>query len=112
MASNTINVENYGQLLAKVNDLDLISYEEFGNYQGKYIVVLSDDDRIYIYSNSFGSCSGCDWMEDNKDCETGEILYKDALNYCGDIKPRYILPKEVSKDYILKVIFKLIRSIS
>ena len=54
----TIKAENYGEVLAAVNDMELVSFEEDGGYQGNYLVVLKDSDRLFYYIDSYGSCSG------------------------------------------------------
>jgi hypothetical protein len=88
----TIKAENYGEVLAAINDMELVSFEDDGGYQGEYKVVLKEGDRLLYYFGSYGSCSGCDWIEDVKDWDTGEIPYKEALDYCAGIKPMYIVP--------------------
>lgn len=103
-----IYVDNYGEMLALVNDLELVSFEEDGGYQGEYLAVLKDEERLFYYIGSYGSCSGCDWLEDENDYETNEmgkaygISYKNALDYCGGIKPKYIVPKNMPLKYIKK----------
>jgi hypothetical protein len=89
---NAIKASNYGEVLAQINDLELVSYEEDGGYQGGYLAVLKDDDRLFYFMGSYGSCSGCDWLEDVSDWKTGLISYEEARNYCADIKPKYIVP--------------------
>lgn len=99
-------VDNYGELLAQVNGYDLVSYETDNGYQGDYCVVLTDGERLLYYVDSYGSCSGCDWLEDNgasyrisdeldkqKEDKQYAVEYKDALEFCGEIKPKYIVPK-------------------
>lgn len=107
-----IYVDNYGEMLALVNDLELVSFEEDGGYQGEYLAVLKDEERLFYYIGSYGSCSGCDWLEDENDYETNEmgkaygISYKNALDYCGGIKPKYIVPKNMPLKYIKKGEYK------
>lgn len=91
---SSFKAENYGEVLAAVNNMELVSFEEDGGYQGEYLAVLKDDDRLFYYIDSYGSCSGCDWLEDVKDWETNEVPYKEAVEYCGDLKPRYIVPAD------------------
>lgn len=96
-------VDNYGELLAQVNDMELISFETDNGYQGDYCAVLMNGERLFYYIGSYGSCSGCDWLEaedisdfnsdNDRNGKNYKILYKDALDYCGDIKPMYIVPK-------------------
>lgn len=98
-------VDNYGEVLAQVNDMKLVSFEEDGGYQGEYCVVLKDGDRLFYFIDSYGSCSGCDWLEDvgasykiskelndQKGDKMYAVEYKEALDYCGGLKPKYIVP--------------------
>lgn len=88
-----IKVENYGQMLATINDLAPVTYEEFGSYQGDYVAINADDKRFFAYVGSFGSCSGCDWLEAERDWNDDTVGYKEAVEYCGDLPPKLILPK-------------------
>lgn len=89
-------VDDYGELFAQVNGLELVSFEEDGGYQGDYCVVLKDDERLFYYVDSYGSCSGCDWLEDQgasyqisgelnkaKGDKHYAVEYKEALDFCG-----------------------------
>lgn len=97
---NSLLVDNYGELLAQVNDMTLISFETDGGYQGSYVVVLTDGERLFYYLESYGSCSGCDWLEDvgrDRDYASKKryrVPYKEALDFCGGLKPKYIVPKD------------------
>lgn len=91
-SKSSFKAENYGEVLAAINNMELVSFEEDGGYQGKYLAVLKDDDRLFYYIDSYGSCSGCDWLKDVTDWESGEIPYREAVNYCADLKPEYIVP--------------------
>lgn len=106
--AKTIEVENYGDMLAQINNMDLIDFRERGSYQGEYLATMVDGDRIFFFQDSYGSCSGCDWLEDEaigyKD-HGYEVKYKSALKYCGDIKPKWIIPKD-DKD-LLKAVLRL-----
>lgn len=106
-------VNDYGELLAQVNGMDLVSFETDNGYQGDYCAVLTDGERLFYYVGSYGSCSGCDWLEDedvySSDEKYGKIykvLYKNALDYCGGIKPKYIVPKNSPMEIINKGEYK------
>jgi len=105
----TINVNNYGEMLGLVNGMELLEYYTIGSYQGSYIAIFSDDHRIFFYEDSFGSCSGCDWLEDQAIGTDGKkaytITYKSAVDYCGELKPKYIIPVD-DKD-LLKSVLRL-----
>ena len=94
-------VDDYGELLAQVNGYDLVSFETDNGYQGQYCAVLTDGERLFYYIDNYGSCSGCDWLEDvnnngiiNESGKSYIVDYKQALEYCGDLKPRYSVPKD------------------
>lgn len=111
MSSKTIDVDDYGDMLAQVKQLELIYYREEGHYQGEYVAILADDKRMFIYKDNFGSCSGCDWLEDESNYNSASqkrytISYKAALDYCQE-KPLYILPYKDTK-FWLKEVLKLI----
>lgn len=92
VSNSKIKVESYGDLLAKVKGLELVSYDEDGGYQGEYMAVLKDDNRLFYYTGYYGSCSGCDFLEDVRDWNTGEVEYKEALGYCEQVTLKYIVP--------------------
>lgn len=108
MTKRNLIVNNYGDMIAQINQLELIYYKEAGDYSGEYLAICADENRMFIYKGSFGSCSGCDWLEDN---QIGyerpyEIKYKDALTF-ADNKPLYIVPYTDTK-FWLKEVLKLI----
>ena len=92
-----IKVQDYGDMLAKVFDMTLVAYQTYGSYQGEYLAVLEDNGVYKFYIDSYGSCSGCDWLEAEQDWSTGEVEYKDALEYCKQITLKFALPKELWK---------------
>lgn len=92
MKKDRLEVNDYGDVLAVAYDLERVSYEESGDYQGEYLAVLKDKDRLFYFTGYFGSCPGCDWLEDVRDWGDRTISYKDAVDYSGDVKPRYIVP--------------------
>jgi len=77
--------------LPKINDLELVSFEEDGGYQGEYLAILKDKNKLYYFIGSYGSCSGCDWLIDVQD-SNDTLPYKEALDYCAGVKPAYIVP--------------------
>lgn len=92
----TMEISNYGELLAKGLDLELLEYQTYGSYQGDYIAVLKGADNIYLFKGSYGSCSGCDWLESNSKWTDGglEIEEGDVKTYCSGEKPFLTIPKD------------------
>ena len=95
--TDKIKVTDYGDMFAKVLQMDLLLYVTSGDYQGKWFAILKNEGRIFFYEDWYGSCSGCDWLEAERDWETGEVDAKSAIEYVGDIKPKYIFPIGVIK---------------
>lgn len=91
--AKTIQVENYGDMLAQLNNMTLLEFYERGSYSGEYLAIMTDEERLFFYQASYGSCSGCDWLEDMSiEASPYKVKYTDAVTYCGDIKPKYIVP--------------------
>lgn len=89
-----MKINNYGDVYATGLQKTLIAENYFGSYQGDYIITLANGDTIELYKGGYGSCSGCDWLEAEKDWETGEIGEEKIKEYLKDEKPFAIIPKE------------------
>jgi hypothetical protein len=110
---------DYGQFLEKILDGILISYKEYGSYQGDYIAIIEKDSDWLIFKGNYGSCGGCDFLqgeriysdedyakleeadygeEQNKLKETFQILPKIKEEYLETNKPFLILPKSQLPD--------------
>lgn len=93
----TIEVNSYGEMLALVNNQDLIYEKSQDEYQGQYVAVTKEGDRLFFYVGYFGSCSGCDWLQDAGEFQYNgvkdyRVKYTDALEYCQQSKPKHIIP--------------------
>ena len=98
---------NYGTLLAEMTGGILISYKEYGSYQGDYVAILEKNNEWYIYKGSYGSCSGCDWLHGaGEDVETdaGEytkvISQKEKEAYLKGYQPFLVIPKDQIPDTV------------
>ena len=50
-------------------------YAEEGSYQGDFFAIGYDDEgKFYFIQGSFGSCSGCDWLQSVDSAEEGAKL--------------------------------------
>lgn len=87
-------IQNYGELLEYATGKKVLLYKEFGSYQGDYIAILEEKDNIEIWKGGYGSCSGCDWLEAEKDWENDTLTKKKALEYLKDEKPFLVIPKK------------------
>ena len=79
---------------------------DYGDYQGTQVFIFAEDiyqpdvDEIYIVSNYYGSCSGCDQLlsiTDYNDVPESEDEVNDILSLCHDIWDR-IRPLSALKD--------------
>lgn len=82
-----MKISNYGELISFVTGKPLITYREFGSYQGEYLVALDDGENIEIWKGYYGSCSGCDWLEDKRYSGTDEVSEADAREYLKEEHP-------------------------
>lgn len=90
----TLKVEDYGDMLSKVTGKKLISYTCFGSYQGEWVATLEDGENLEIWKGYYGSCSGCDSMEAEKDWSTGCVNEEWAKSYFKEDRPFAVIPKE------------------
>lgn len=107
--SSKIKVDDYGDILALKVDGEKVYYsEEGGSYQGNYVAVIKSEKEVgieyftqfYIFVGYYGSCSSCDWLESEKDWDTGEVDAKAALDYTAQSVPLYILPKKPTLKWV------------
>lgn len=108
---------NYGEFLTRILNGILISYKEYGTYQGDYIAIIEKDHDWLIYKGGYGSCSGCDFLEgtrlyseedygkfdeysDEADAwlKTCEILPAVKEEYLNEHPPFLVLPKSQVPD--------------
>ncbi len=103
-----MKVDNYGDLLGKVLGKPCIVYIEFGSYQGDYIAVLNGGSNIELFKGSYGSCSGCDWLEDRKDWSTGEVSDSEARSYVETEHPFAEIPKDTLMSCTLEAFLEML----
>lgn len=68
-----MKINNYGDIGAVYLKKKLIAYVQFGSYSGEYVAVFDDGEDLAFYKGNFGSCSGCDWLEAERDWDTDEV---------------------------------------
>lgn len=103
-----MKINNYGDVLSKGLNKKLIAYETFGSYQGDYIVVLENEDKFEFYKGNYGSCSGCDWLEAEKDWRTEEISDEKIKEYLKDFNPFLIVPKDTMNNLSLEAFIEIL----
>lgn len=113
-----IKVKDYGDILALKCDGEKVYYSESGgSYQGQYVAVVkaqteigygeeSKVDQYYVFIGSYGSCSGCDWLQAEGETDYDSDDYdkyvdaKAALEYASQSTPLYILQKKPTKQWV------------
>lgn len=106
-----VKVDDYGDILALKYDGEKVYYStEGGSYQGEYVAVVKclkeigyGDDKLeqyYVFVDSYGSCSGCDWLESEQDYDNNEVDAAKALEYAEQSKPLYILPELPTEQWV------------
>lgn len=79
---------NYGEMIAAYTGGTLWSYEEYGDYQGDYVAVIYKGSNLLFYKGTYGSYSGCDWLQDYDE----EIADEDVEEYMKDVKSFIEIP--------------------
>lgn len=70
----------YDTLLeAALGQDSVLLYEQDDDYQGDWVAVVTDGERIGLVNGYFGSCGGCDALEGVMDDGTGLQGYRDLL---------------------------------
>lgn len=70
MSDREIPIDEWGYPEIDYDDLvreaagEWANMATFGSYQGDYLYLFRDDGRVGYLIVGFGSCSGCDWLED------------------------------------------------
>jgi hypothetical protein len=80
---------NYGDVLCKANGHEQIYFEQFGSYQGDWILISRKDETVYIWKDTYGSCSGCDSLEGFREYEEDDKFWTDEnlKKFSDDYKP-------------------------
>ena len=74
-----MKIQNYGEIISFLTKKPLLSYVEFGSYQGEYIVAIDDDEDVQLFTGCYGSCSGCDWLEAKRDFRNDDVSEEDII---------------------------------
>lgn len=105
---NRIKVDNYGDMLESVSGKKLLSYTEFGSYQGDWIAVVEDKDCVELWRGYYGSCSGCDFIEGARDWEDDTVDLREARNFFKESRPFLTIGKDVAKRLSLRELESLL----
>lgn len=67
-------------VIAWANGQKLINYQQFGSYQGEWLMLAKGETDYFVYKDYYGSCSGCDSYEatfgyENKPTKTNALQF-------------------------------------
>lgn len=97
-----MKVSGYGDMLSQVKGLPCVGFVMFGSYQGDWVGLLDNGKEIELWKGYYGSCSGCDFIERERDYDTDEIDDKKAHDYFKEDQAFLKIPKELIKDLTLE----------
>lgn len=100
---------NYGDAISKGKGLELVFYKTYGSYQGDWIIVAKNDTEYFIFKGYYGSCSGCDELENFEDYRCDNFWTDEKLKEFADrYEPFIVVGKNdfvrLCKEGLLKTI--------
>ncbi len=91
---------NRYEIIAWANDQRVLIYQEFGSYQGEWVLLALDDDKYSIYKGSYGSCSGCDSYEAEFDYSQEDITKDRAGKFAHDYHAFVEIPRATMRNLL------------
>lgn len=83
----------------------IITYVEFGSYQGEWAMVSADDSQYFIWKGHYGSCSGCDSFESEmRGYDDDQPWTRDnpkVIEFCKGERPTIEIPKDTMKNLVI-----------
>jgi hypothetical protein len=87
-------------LVAGVRGQDVLLYQQFGSYQGEWMMLARDATNYYVYKDWYGSCSGCDAYEAEMDYSTDGVPMEKALKFAESYPPFIEIPHETMRNLV------------
>lgn len=90
-------------LVAGVRGQEVLLYQQFGSYQGEWMMLARDPETFFVYKDCYGSCSGCDSYEASDfgwDTEQNGVPMSKALDFAKDYKPFIEIPKATMRNLV------------
>lgn len=88
-------VNDYSTAIAYAHKQEIVFYEQFGSYQGDWLLITKDDKEYFLYKDSYGSCSGCDsWEAENPK------THEEVLKFCEAYKSFSVIPLTTMKNLV------------
>ncbi len=103
-----MKVKDYGDMLAQVKGKKCIAFVYFGSYQGEWVAALDGGNNIELWKGYYGSCSGCDWLEAEKNWETDEVSDEGAQKYFKEDHYFIDIPKETMRSLSLEAFTEIL----
>lgn len=97
-----MKVTNYGDMLSQVTGKPCIDFICFGSYQGEWVALLDSGEDVELWKGSYGSCSGCDWLEAERNWTTDEVSDEKAREFFKEDRPFLAIPKHTIRDMSLE----------
>lgn len=90
-------------MVAGIRGQEVLLYQQFGSYQGEWMMLARDPETFFIYKDYYGSCSGCDSYEANFSWGESEgVLREKAWEFAKDYKPFLEVPKATMRNLVKK----------
>lgn len=90
-------------MVAGVRGQEILLYQQFGSYQGEWMMLARNPDTFFIYKDYYGSCSACDSYEAADFGWGNEGIPMDkALEFAKDYKPFIEVPKATMRNLVQK----------
>lgn len=91
-------------IIAWANGQDLILYQEFGSYQGEWLMLTKNEKEYFVYKDYYGSCSGCDAWQGWDTRPWGERDQGMPLSMAKDFAKDYKSFIEVPRETMLNLV--------
>lgn len=89
-------------MVAGVRGQEVLLYEQFGSYQGEWLMLAKGADTYFIYKDYYGSCSGCDSYEASFSWSSEDVPMADALKFAEGYKPFLDVPRSTMRNLVEK----------
>jgi len=101
----TAEISGY-PIIAWANGQDLVLFQQFGSYQGEWLMLSHDAEQYFFYKGWYGSCTGCD--DFHAEFDSGSITLRAAKKFAKKYKTFIEVPKATMRNLILKGTLKSI----
>lgn len=96
-----MKVEYYDDMLEKFTGNKVISFTKFGSCQGSWVAAVKNGNEVELWKGSYGSCSGCDFIQSVRDWTTHEIEDDEVKNYFREERPFLSIEETLLKEMSL-----------